>query len=81
MEALQSPLNKAQIEILKLFSREVSDTDLLEVKRFIVKYFARKAIDSANKVWDDKEWGAEDEKRLLSVHERTPYFNPINKKE
>ncbi len=81
MEILQSPFNKAQLEILKLLSREVSDSDLLEIKKLIIRYFSRKAIDSANKVWDENGWGVEDEKRLLSVHERTPYYIPKSKKE
>ena len=81
METLQSPLNNAQLEILKLLSRDVSDADLLEIKKFIVRYFSRKAIDAANIVWDENGWTAEDEKRLLSVHERTPYYNPKTKKE
>jgi hypothetical protein len=62
-----------QFELLKLFIRPVSDDDLLEIKKFIVKYFANKAMDSANKVWDENEWNKEDEKKFLNGHLRTAY--------
>jgi len=34
---LKSPLNSAQLEILKLFSRDLAEEDLLAIKRLIVK--------------------------------------------
>ena len=73
MTTIQQPFNDAQLELLKLFSREIPQEDLIEIKRLIVRYFAKKAIESANKVWEKNDWNEEDEKRLLSIHERTPY--------
>ena len=66
-------MNKAQLEILKVLAREVSNDDLIAIKRMIVRYFALKAIQSANEVWDKNGWTLEDENRLLQIHERTPY--------
>ena len=73
MQSIQSPFNEAQLEIIKLFARDLTAEDLKEIKRLIVKYFAQKAIQSANQVWDENNWSTEDEKRLLNIHERTPY--------
>lgn len=81
MEALQSPLSNLQIELLKVFSRNVSDEDVIEIRRLLTRYFAEKAIQEANKVWDEKGWTAEDAERMLHEHMRTPYQQPTSKTE
>ncbi len=73
MEALKTPFNDTQLELLKMFSSNIPETDWLEIKRLIVRYFAKKAIASANEVWDKNGWTVEDEKRMLETHIRTPY--------
>lgn len=74
-QALKSPLNNAQLEILKLFSRDLSEQDLLAIKRLLVRYLAEKATSLADKVWEEKGWTNEDMKRFAHTHMRTPY-NP-----
>lgn len=71
-------LNKQQLEILKLFSRELDDTDLLEIKRLITSYLAQKVTALADEVWEQKEWTDQHMDQLLNTHQRTPY-NPKNK--
>ncbi len=77
MSQLQTniPLNNHQLEILKLFSREMEDNDLIEIKRLIVKYLAEKVTRLTSEVWEEKNWTDEDMERLLQSHKRTPY-NP-----
>lgn len=70
-------LNTNQIEILKLFSRELSEKDLMEIKRLIVKYLAQKVTDMVDDVWEENNWTQEDMDRMLNTHKRTPY-NPKN---
>lgn len=78
MEAtLQTPLSNLQLELLTLFAENVSDEDLIAIRQLIAKYFAEKAIEAANKVWDEKGWTEEDVERLLNTRMRTPY-NPYN---
>lgn len=67
------PLSNVQLELLKLFSRDVSEKDLLEIKELLVQFFAQKATQRANQVWDENKWTDEDAQRLLHLHERTPY--------
>jgi len=73
----QLPLNNHQLEILKLFTRELDDKDLIEIKRLIVNYLAEKITKIADEVWEEKKWTNDDMKRLLKTHKRTPY-NPLN---
>jgi hypothetical protein len=74
MTAIPQPFNEMQLEIIKLFARDMSTEDMKSIKGLIVRYFAQKAIQNANKVWDDNGWTKEDETRLLNIHERTPYM-------
>ena len=71
--AIQQPFNEMQLEVIKLFTREMTAEDMKAIKRLIVRYFAQKAIQSANRVWDEKGWTKENEDELLNIHERTPY--------
>lgn len=68
MEELNYPLSNLQIELLKLFAKDIESEDLLEIKKLIAGYFAQKAIKEADKVWQE---GKEDE--ILKMHLRTKY--------
>ena len=73
MEAVKRPLSNMQLELLKLFSRDLSEEDLKAIKRLIVHYLAEKATYLADQVWEEKGWTNEDMDRLLETHMRTPY--------
>jgi hypothetical protein len=70
---VKQPLSPLQLELLQLFARDIEETDLLEIKKLLVQYFAQKAMDLADKVWDSKQWNEQDEERFLNEHHRTPY--------
>lgn len=40
---LKPPLSNAQLKLLKLFSRDVPESDLLELKAILVRFLAEKA--------------------------------------
>ena len=65
---INTPLNKHQLEILKLFSRDMEEKDFLEIKRLIVGYLAGKVSDEADKVWEKNNWTNEDMNELLKKH-------------
>ncbi len=54
MNAIKQPLTNVQIELLKIYSTNISDADLKELKDWIAKFYAQKAIEYANKAWDEK---------------------------
>ena len=78
MKAQKHKLSNLQLELLKLFTLNVSEKDLIEIKTLIAKYFAKKAMDSADKVWDEKGWTDKDAERMLKTHMRTPYKTDIS---
>lgn len=67
------PLSNLQRQMLKLFAQEVPEEDLIAIQQLIAKYFAEKAMDSADQLWDEKGWSDEDASRLLKSKMRTPY--------
>lgn len=73
MEAIQQPLSNMQLELLKVFSHELKEQELLELKQLLVQFFANRAIQAANQVWDEKGWTDEDVDRMLETKMRTPY--------
>ena len=70
MENIKSPLNKTQLEILGMFSRELAEEDLIEIKRIFVKYLSEKARNLAEQVWEEKGWTPADMDRISKQHLR-----------
>ena len=50
------PLTSLQLELLKIYSFGIKDEQLLEIKQLLVRYFADKATEEADKLWDEKGW-------------------------
>lgn len=56
---LAKPLTNLQFELLKFFQYEVKDEELLEIKRLLSDYFAKKAMDDMDNLWKEKGWSNE----------------------
>jgi hypothetical protein len=60
MQTIQnSELSNLQLELLKLFSTNVPEQDLKNIKNYLSNYFAQKAIKEADKIWDEKSFSNE----------------------
>jgi len=42
------------MELIKLYATDLSNTDLLELKQQLAKFYPEKSIKAADKVWDEK---------------------------
>ncbi len=58
MSAVQ-PLSNIQQELLNLYSSDIAEKDLLNIKRFLSKYFAVKAIGETDTIWEQKGFSNE----------------------
>lgn len=68
---VQAPLSNLQQELLKLYASNISETDLLIIKRYLAKFFAEKAIAEADEIWDAKGYTNETMKNWLNEdHEK-----------
>ena len=63
---LESPLSNVQIELMKMFSHNLNDDDLISLQRVLAKFFAEKASDEMDKLWDQNNWSNETMDNWLS---------------
>ncbi len=59
MSAIEKPLSNLQIELLKLYSMDVSEEELIEVRRLLSQFFADKASDEMDRLWQENNWSDE----------------------
>jgi hypothetical protein len=65
-------LTNLQLEMIKLFSFNLDEEQLLEVKGLLAKYFADKATQEMDKVWQERGLTNETMNSWLKEHLRTP---------
>lgn len=53
---LESPLSNVQLELMKMFSHNLNDDDLASLKRTLANFFAEKASNEMDKLWDENGW-------------------------
>jgi hypothetical protein len=61
---IQPQFTNLQLELLKVFSRQVSDDDVKAIRKMLVNYFAEKAMNLADEAWDKNGWMESDTMRL-----------------
>lgn len=52
---LKQPLTNVQLELLKTFSFQLSDKDIIELRKKLADFFSKKLIHEADKSWNEKE--------------------------
>ena len=70
MEGIKQPFTNVQLELLKVFSRNLSDEDLLDLKDVLAAFFAERLVNRANKVWDENGWTNDDVNQMLNTKMR-----------
>lgn len=66
-------LNEAQLGILRLLSRMKTVEQVNELRQIISNYYAQKATEEMDRLWDSGAWNEEKNNRILKEHLRTPY--------
>ena len=64
MVQVQSQFTNLQLELLKVFSRQVSDDDVKAIRKMLLNYFSEKAINLADQTWDKNGWTESDTMKL-----------------
>ncbi|MEO8960348.1 MAG: hypothetical protein ABI325_00605 [Ginsengibacter sp.] len=70
--SVQPPLSNVQSEMLKLFSTDIPEKELVKIKDLIARYLLDKARDKADAAWDYK--GYSDQKRHQILVEKDAFF-------
>ena len=68
--------NQAQMQLLDMMSFVKTPEALSDLNKVISDYFARKADEEMNKLWDEGFLNAEKIEQFRHLHERTPYNKP-----
>lgn len=70
MAAQYTGLGNLQLELLKLYANGVSEENLLEIKWLLARYFAQKATEAMDKVWEEKGLTEQDMIDWTNEHHR-----------
>ena len=63
-------LTNLQLELLKVFARQVSEDDMQAIKIMLARYFAEKAMNIADQVWEKNSWTDQDAHLFMNEHNR-----------
>jgi hypothetical protein len=64
------PMSNLQAELLKLYANNISQQHLLEIRLLLGKYFAQKATDAMEKVWESQQLTEQDMVDWSNEHNR-----------
>ena len=59
MLAVAQKFSNVQQELLKLYRTDVPDEVLIEIKELLSRFFAERAMDGMDKLWDEQGWSNE----------------------
>lgn len=65
-----SVLSNMQKELLKLYSTDIPDEQLKEIKILLSKYFADKATSEINRLWEKNNWDEQTMNQWANEHNR-----------
>ena len=71
MTKLATPLNKAQLDILKLFNRPMSDKDLADLNDVLIDFLMKKLTESADRSIEERGLSVEEVDNWRFEHNRT----------
>jgi len=67
------PFSPFQIEMLEMASRVTSEVEMEEIRRIFGRYFAKRAEDALDRLWDDGVLNEAVMEEWKHEHMRTPY--------
>ncbi|MGL2992935.1 hypothetical protein [Flavobacterium sp. TSSA_36] len=68
---LKQPFTNVQLELLKTFSHQLTESDLIALKKTIALFFAERLTVQADKVWEELNWNDELMDKKLHTKMRT----------
>ena len=66
-------LSNLQIELLEVFTYDLSDEQLVEIRDLLTNYFSEKVSTGIDKLFEDNNWGEEKIEEWSNEHMRTKY--------
>jgi len=66
-------LTNLQLELLKIFSYQLNQQQLTDIKNLLANYFAEQATQEMDKLWEENNWDNNTMEEWANEHLRTPY--------
>ena len=66
-------LTNLQLELLRVFSYDLPEQQLLEIRQLLAQYFAQKIDEEMDLLWDERGWTEDTMRAWANEHSRTPY--------
>ena len=63
---MNQPLSNVQMELLKLYTTNLTEKEMAELKEQLAKFYADKSIRLADAVWDKKGYTNDDMNSILN---------------
>jgi len=73
MGAQTGPMSNLQLELLKLYATNLSEQQLLDIKRMLAAYFAEQIDREMTALWEEKKWDDTTIETWKHERLRTPY--------
>jgi hypothetical protein len=73
MQTASANITHLQLELMKIFSYNLEEQQLLEIKDILAHYFDERATKEMDKLWLEKGWTNETMEHWSKEHLRTPY--------
>lgn len=64
------PMSNLQAELLKLYANNLSDEQLFEIKIMLGNYFAQKATEAMDEIWEAQDLTQQDMTNWTNEHNR-----------
>ena len=63
---IQPPLTNLQMELLKLFARQLPEKDLIAIKDLIAQYLLERTFELTDEEWEKREYSVENFQRKIN---------------
>ncbi|MEI8203529.1 MAG: hypothetical protein WCH34_10985 [Bacteroidota bacterium] len=70
MQPSSTKFSNLQLELLKLYSTNLSENQLIEVKLVLGQYFAQKATEGMDEIWENQKLTSDDMINWTNEHNR-----------
>ena len=68
-------LTNLQLELLKIFSYQLNQQQLTDIKNLLANYFAEQTMQEMDRLWEENNWNNNTMTEWANENLRTPY-NP-----
>ena len=66
MQQITRPLTNLQLELLKIFSLQLAETEMLKIKHFLIDLLEERLQKNATNIWNEKGYSQQEMDKWLN---------------